>query len=132
MPRRRGRSSALAARSTSYCSTPVAGRRRYGAVARASCQAIEHGSGVVAARRLEAMKADFYSMITHDLRNPAGKVLVALEMLLAGKSGALELKQANLVQLAFRSAEKFVGLPRGVRAMAKRRVRSSCPRGARG
>ncbi len=34
------------------------------------------------------MKADFYSMITHDLRNPAGKVLVALEMLLAGKSGA--------------------------------------------
>jgi hypothetical protein len=78
------------------------------------------------------MKADFYSMITHDLRNPAGKVLVALEMLLAGKSGALELKQANLVQLAFRSAEKFVGLPRGVRALAKRRVRSSCPRGARG
>lgn len=76
----------------------------------ALAQAIEHRAGVVAARRLEAMKSDFYSMITHDLRNPAGNVLVALKMLLAGKAGALEPKQASLVQLAFRSAEKFVGL----------------------
>ena len=76
----------------------------------ALAQAIEHRAGVVAARRLEAMKSDFYSMITHDLRNPAGNVLVALKMLLAGKAGALEPKQANLAQLAFRSAEKFVGL----------------------
>ncbi|CAN5845180.1 hypothetical protein BH11GEM2_BH11GEM2_16140 [soil metagenome] len=30
------------------------------------------------------MKADFYWMITHDLRNPAGNVRVALKMLLAG------------------------------------------------
>ena len=76
----------------------------------ALAQAIEHRAGVVAARRLEAMKADFYSMITHDLRNPAGNVLVALKMLLAGKAGALEPKQVDLAQLAFRSAEKFVGL----------------------
>ena len=76
----------------------------------ALAQAIEHRAGVVAARRLEAMKSDFYSMITHDLRNPAGNVLVALKMLLAGRAGPLEPKQASLVQLAFRSAEKFVGL----------------------
>ena len=76
----------------------------------ALAQAVEHRAGVVAARRLEAMKSDFYSMITHDLRNPAGNVLVALKMLLAGKAGALEPKQASLAQLAFRSAEKFVGL----------------------
>jgi two-component system sensor histidine kinase/response regulator len=76
----------------------------------ALAQAIEHRAGVVSARHLAAMKADFYSMITHDLRNPAGNVLVALKMLLAGKAGALEPKQTSLAQLAFRSAEKFVGL----------------------
>lgn len=76
----------------------------------ALAQAIEHRAGVVAARRLESMKADFYSMVTHDLRNPAGNVLVSLKMLLAGKAGPLEPKQASLAQLAFRSAEKFVRL----------------------
>jgi signal transduction histidine kinase len=76
----------------------------------ALAQAVEHRAGVVAARRLEAMKADFYSMITHDLRNPAGNVLVSLKMLLGGKAGALEPKQETLARLAYRSAEKFVGL----------------------
>jgi two-component system, sensor histidine kinase and response regulator len=76
----------------------------------ALAQAVEHRAGVVASRRLESMKADFYSMVTHDLRNPAGNVLVALKMLLAGKAGPLEPKQTSLAQLAFRSAEKFVGL----------------------
>ena len=76
----------------------------------ALAQAVEHRAGVVAARRLEAMKADFYSMVTHDLRNPAGNVLVALKMLLSGKAGPLEPKQESLAQLAFRSAEKFVAL----------------------
>ena len=76
----------------------------------ALAQAVEHRAGIVASRRLEAMKADFYSMVTHDLRNPAGNVLVALKMLLAGKAGPLEPKQTGLAQLAFRSAEKFVGL----------------------
>ena len=76
----------------------------------ALAQAVEHRAGVVAARRLESMKADFYSMVTHDLRNPAGNVLVALKMLLSGKAGPLEPKQTSLAQLAMRSAEKFVTL----------------------
>ncbi|MDQ2667815.1 MAG: hybrid sensor histidine kinase/response regulator [Gemmatimonadota bacterium] len=76
----------------------------------ALAQAVEHRAGLVASRRLESMKADFYSMVTHDLRNPAGNVLVALKMLLAGKAGPLEPKQTKLAELAFRSAEKFVGL----------------------
>ncbi len=76
----------------------------------ALAQAVEHRAGIVAARRLESMKADFYSMVTHDLRNPAGNVLVSLRMLLAGKAGPLDPKQANLAGLAFRSAEKFFQL----------------------
>ncbi|MDB4916655.1 MAG: response regulator receiver sensor signal transduction histidine kinase [Gemmatimonadetes bacterium] len=76
----------------------------------ALAQAVEHRAGVVASRRLESMKADFYSMVTHDLRNPAGNVLVALKMLLSGKAGPLEPRQTSLAQLAMRSAEKFVTL----------------------
>ncbi len=33
-------------------------------------QAMEHRSGLVAQRQLQQFKTDFYSMITHDLRNP--------------------------------------------------------------
>ena len=76
----------------------------------ALAQAIEHRAGVVAARRLESMKADFYSMVTHDLRNPAGNVLVSLKLLLAGKAGPLQPRQEAIAQLAYRSAEKFVSL----------------------
>ena len=76
----------------------------------ALAQAVEHRTGVVAARRLEAMKADFYSMVTHDLRNPAGNTLVALKMLLSGKVGALEPRQQRFAEVAYRSAEKFVSL----------------------
>ena len=76
----------------------------------ALAQAVEHRAGIVAAQRLEAMKADFYSMVTHDLRNPAGNVLVSLKLLLGGKAGPLEPKQATLAQVAYRSAEKFVKL----------------------
>lgn len=76
----------------------------------ALAQSVEHRAGVVAARRLEAMKADFYSMVTHDLRNPAGNTLVALKMLLSGKVGPLEPKQQRFAELALRSAEKFVSL----------------------
>ena len=73
-------------------------------------QAAEHRSGVIARRRLEVMKTDFYSMVTHDLRNPAGSVLVALRLLQGGKPGALTPQQAQLVDLAHRSASKFVSL----------------------
>lgn len=72
--------------------------------------AVEHRAGVIARRRLEVMKTDFYSMVTHDLRNPAGNVLVALKLLQSGKAGTLTPQQGQLVELAFRSASKFVGL----------------------
>ena len=39
------------------------------------------------------VKADFYSMVTHDLRNPAGNVRVATKMLKDGKGGPLTPKQ---------------------------------------
>lgn len=73
-------------------------------------QAVEHRAGHVAQRQLQEMKADFYSMVTHDLRNPAGNVWGVVRMLLSGKAGPLNPKQEQLLTLAQTSAGKLVGL----------------------
>ncbi len=73
-------------------------------------QAVEHRAGHVAQRQLQEMKADFYSMVTHDLRNPAGNVWGAVRMLLSGKAGPLNPQQEQLLSLAHSSASKLVGL----------------------
>lgn len=59
---------------------------------------------------LQRSKADFYSMVTHDLRNPAGNVVVAARMLLQGKGGALNPRQEQLVQITATAGEKLLRL----------------------
>ena len=59
---------------------------------------------------LQRSKADFYSMVTHDLRNPAGNVLVAARMLLQGKGGTLTPRQEQLVQIAATAGDKLLRL----------------------
>jgi signal transduction histidine kinase len=49
-------------------------------------------------------------MVTHDLRNPAGNVLVAAKMLLQGKGGALTPKQEQLVQITATAGDKLLRL----------------------
>ncbi len=73
-------------------------------------QAVEHRAGHVAQRQLQEMKADFYSMVTHDLRNPAGNVWSVIRMLLSGKAGPLTPRQEQLLTVAQTSAGKLVGL----------------------
>ncbi|HEX5724949.1 MAG TPA: ATP-binding protein, partial [Longimicrobiaceae bacterium] len=115
-------------------------------------QALVHRAGNVAQRQLEAVKADFYSMVTHDLRNPAGNVAGVLKLLLSGKAGTLTPRQEQLVSLADASAAKLVGLiddyldfatidarflrmdrrPADLRALAEEAARQAGPRaGAR-
>jgi two-component system NtrC family sensor kinase len=59
---------------------------------------------------LQRAKADFYSMVTHDLRNPAGNVRVATKMLLDGKGGPLTPRQVKLVEIAGTAGEKMLRL----------------------
>jgi signal transduction histidine kinase len=73
-------------------------------------QAVEHRAGHVAQRQLQETKADFYSMVTHDLRNPAGNVWGIVKMLLSEKAGPLTPKQEQLLNIAHTSASKLVGL----------------------
>lgn len=73
-------------------------------------QAVEHRAGFVAQRQLQETKADFYSMVTHDLRNPAGNVWGVIRMLLSGRAGPLTPRQEQLLGIAQTSASKLVGL----------------------
>jgi len=59
---------------------------------------------------LQQAKADFYSIVTHDLRNPAGNVRVATKMLLEGKAEPLMPKQRQFVEIASNAAEKLMRL----------------------
>jgi signal transduction histidine kinase len=90
-------------------------RNEIGAALRASQRALgERVSELQAAldqiEQLQRVKADFYSMVTHDLRNPAGNVRVATKMLLEGKGGPLTPKQGQLVEIAATAGEKLLKL----------------------
>ena len=73
-------------------------------------QAIERRAGIVALNQLQQFKTDFYSMITHDLRNPASTVQTALALLLADKQEPLSERQFELVDIAMQSTEQFNAL----------------------
>lgn len=60
--------------------------------------------------QLQQTKTDFYSMVTHDLRSPAGNVCVATRMLLGGKGGALTEGQRPFVEIAASAGEKLMRL----------------------
>ena len=90
-------------------------RNEIGAALRASQRSLaERVSELQAAldeiEQLQRAKADFYSMVTHDLRNPAGNVRVATKMLLDGKGGLLTPKQIQLVEIAGTAGEKLLRL----------------------
>ena len=90
-------------------------RNEIGAALRASQRALaervsELQSALDEIEQLQRAKADFYSMVTHDLRNPAGNVRVATKMLLEGKGGPLSPKQGQLVEIAATAGEKLLRL----------------------
>jgi signal transduction histidine kinase len=73
-------------------------------------QAMERRAGLVAQKQLEEIKTDFYSMVTHDLRNPAGCILVASQMLIESESDPPTSEQAKFLDIIYRSAQKLQGL----------------------
>lgn len=73
-------------------------------------QAVEHRAGLVAQKQLQQVKADFYSMVTHDLRGPTGNIRSSVEMLLDGAAGPLTSDQTELLEIAQWSADKMFSL----------------------
>jgi signal transduction histidine kinase len=73
-------------------------------------QALERRGGLVAQKELESFKADFYSMVTHDLRNPTGSIKLSTEMLLNGDVGPLNEDQTEIVRITYNSSIKLLAL----------------------
>jgi signal transduction histidine kinase len=71
-------------------------------------QAREARAGITARQQIEMLKADFYSMVTHDLKNPANVVGLALEQL--GDTSNFTPAQQRAVQLASSAAKDLLHL----------------------
>ncbi len=72
-------------------------------------QARNYRAGIIARRQLEQLKTDFYSMITHDIRNPANVVELAIEQLLDEQS-SFDSHQQKMLVLASEAAKKMISL----------------------
>jgi signal transduction histidine kinase len=73
-------------------------------------QALTHRAGAVALAQVERVKTDFYAMVTHDLRNPAGSIKTAIQMLLEDQTGPLNAEQRALLEIAQISADKLISV----------------------
>ena len=73
-------------------------------------QALEHRAGLVAQKQLQEIKADFYAMITHDLRNPAAGILNAVDLLLDERFDPLTPQQQEIVEVIRRMSGRLMSL----------------------
>jgi signal transduction histidine kinase len=71
-------------------------------------QASSQRAGLAAQKQLEQVRADFYSMVTHDLRNPTTLILMAGEMLFDGSAEPLTAKQKEFVTLINDAANRLI------------------------
>jgi signal transduction histidine kinase len=73
-------------------------------------QAMSHRATSLAMAKMEQLKNDFFAMVTHDLRNPAGSIKTAILMLLEDETGPLNVEQRALIEIAEISADKLINL----------------------
>jgi two-component system, sensor histidine kinase and response regulator len=71
-------------------------------------QARETRAGIVARQQLESLKADFYSMVTHDLKNPTSIIQLALEQV--GDASTLTDNQRRALEVAGSAAQDLLRL----------------------
>ncbi|MEJ5200030.1 MAG: hybrid sensor histidine kinase/response regulator, partial [Anaerolineae bacterium] len=73
-------------------------------------QAIQRRAGLVAQKQLSQVRADFYSMVTHDMRNPASATVMILDLLLSDYADSLTPPQLELLNMARDASRKLLGL----------------------
>jgi len=61
-------------------------------------------------KKLERMKEDLIGMITHDLRNPILSLERALQLIVGGTLGPLNLDQKNVMELALLTSHQLYGM----------------------
>lgn len=73
-------------------------------------RAIEHRAGLIAQQQLQALKEDFYAMVTHDLRNPTGGILSAVELLMHEQYSCSVEEQREVLQIIWQQGQRLLGL----------------------
>ncbi len=73
-------------------------------------QARSSERGAEEARVRERMRADFLSMVTHDLKNPLGLVQSMAELLLDGDAGPMNQQQTNLIRRIHANIRRVISL----------------------
>ncbi len=68
---------------------------------------------------MEAVKADFMSMIVHDLRSPLAGILAGTEILTGGLAGELSADQKQIVDILSGSSRRLMGLVNEVLDMSR-------------
>jgi signal transduction histidine kinase len=73
-------------------------------------QALQRRTGLVAQKQLYQVRADFYSMVTHDMRNPAAATVMVLNLLVEDYSDSLTESQLELLSMAGDASRKLLSL----------------------
>jgi signal transduction histidine kinase len=73
-------------------------------------QALQRRAGLVAQKQLSQVRADFYSMVTHDMRNPAAAAVMIHNLLLEDYADSLTPSQIELLSMAGDASRKLLGL----------------------
>lgn len=73
-------------------------------------QGLQRRAGLVAQKQLHRVRADFYSMVTHDMRNPAAASVMIMSLLLEDYATSLTQAQIELITMANDAAHKLLGL----------------------
>ncbi len=73
-------------------------------------QALQRRAGLVAQKQLHQVRADFYSMVTHDMRNPAAAAVMILNLLLEDYADSLTPAQLELITMASDASRKLLSL----------------------
>ncbi len=86
-------------------------------------QAMERRAGILAARQLEAVKAELFAIVAHDLRSPTNTIQLALDLLTDPATGSLNETQQELVHTLAQASHRlhelindyldFIGLQSG-------------------
>ena len=75
-------------------------------------------------KEVDTLKEDFFSQISHDLRNPLTGMRGAAQLLIQGKAGGrLDPRQANLVRIIDESVDRTLGLVNQILEFTRLRAR---------
>ncbi len=76
---------------------------------------------------VERQKQQFFSHISHDLRNPLTALLASAQLLLARGRGPLEPRQETLVQIMHESARRMLGMINQIMDYSRLRAPAAAP-----